>query len=207
MIELKNISKAYGSKKLYKNFNYCIEDNTFTLIYGESGSGKTTLLNLFCFLEKLDEGEILIDKKSVKNREVPKLLRKKFSYFFQNYGLVDDETVYNNLLIPLRYMKLSKKDKHVLINKHLTTVGLEEKVKEKVCRLSGGEQQRVGIVKSIIKETPYLILDEPTGNLDDFNSNLVVVLLDEAHKNGRTVIVATHDERFKKIATDIINLN
>lgn len=207
MIELKNISKSYDSKIIYERFNHCIHDHSFTLIYGKSGSGKTTLLNLLCFLEKPDRGEILLNKKLVKHREIPRLLRTTFSYSFQNYGLVDDDTVYENLLIPLKYSKLNKKAKKELIDKYLTFVGLNCSVKEKVYKLSGGEQQRVGVVKSLIKQTPYFLLDEPTGNLDDTNAEVIIHLLKEEHKNGKTVIVATHDERFRKIATDIINLD
>lgn len=207
MIEFKNITKSYGNKNLYRKFNYCIQDNSFTLIFGKSGCGKTTLLNLLCFLERPDSGEVLLDKNKVKNRELSELLRSKFSYFFQNYGLVDDDTVYENLLIPLKYTKLNKNHKKSMVDRYLAMVGLENTVKEKVYLLSGGEQQRIGIVKSLMKNTPYLLLDEPTGNLDEVNSELVVNLLSEEYKNGKTVIVATHDERFKKIATDIIDLD
>jgi putative ABC transport system ATP-binding protein len=205
LIEFIRINKSYKDKQIFSNFNLLIKDNEFVLIKGDSGQGKTTLLNLLGLLDKPDSGNIIIEGKSYKELNLKEMRRYVFSYVFQNYGLIDEETVEKNLLVPLMYRKDIDKKKEIKIA--LEKVGLCGYEKKKIYELSGGEQQRVAISRLLMKESKYIFADEPTGNLDDKNSALVYNLLKKLHEEGRTVIVATHDEIFNSNLPTVINLN
>ncbi|MDR2748451.1 MAG: ATP-binding cassette domain-containing protein [Bifidobacteriaceae bacterium] len=194
-IELQNLSKSFGDKRLFSNLNAAFEPGAMYAITGKSGSGKTTLLNCITLLEKIDSGVILYDGKQMQNLSHSKqiaLYRKTISFVFQNYGLVDDWTVAENLKLPLTFNS-SKADKRESINKTLELVGLKGKDQMRVYSLSGGEQQRVAIAAAILKDAKVIFCDEPSAALDLENVQLVLNILDVLRQQGRTILISSHD--------------
>lgn len=208
MIELKNVSKRYHDKTLFHHLNLTIHDGEMVAIVGESGAGKSTLLNIIGLLEECDEGEILYDNESIQplSYSATLMMRNYISYLFQNYALVEDMSVYENLLIALKYTKLKKKEKREMIKNALKEVGLANKIDHTIYTLSGGEQQRVALSRVFIKESQVILCDEPTGSLDFKNSQIVMQLLLKCKEQGKTIIIVTHDERIAKKCERIIRI-
>lgn len=204
MIELVNINKKFGNKVVLKDFSLKIEDTDFIAIVGESGKGKTTLLNIIGLLEQSDSGDIIIEEQMNPNKKQTLILqREKLAYLFQNYALMENETVEKNLLIALEYQK--NIDKRKIIKEALQKVNLPNYEKKKIFELSGGEQQRIALARILIKKCDYILADEPTGNLDNNNRDLVFNILKDLNEDGKTIIFVTHDmelaSRAKKIIT------
>ncbi|ARO59388.1 Macrolide export ATP-binding/permease protein MacB [Bacillus cereus] len=192
MIELVNINKKFGNKVVLKDFSLKIEDTDFIAIVGESGKGKTTLLNIIGLLEQSDSGDIIIEEQMNPNKKQTLLLqREKLAYLFQNYALMENETVEKNLLIALEYQK--NIDKRKIIKEALQKVNLPNYEKKKIFELSGGEQQRIALARILIKKCDYILADEPTGNLDNNNRDLVFNILKDLNEDGKTIIFVTHD--------------
>jgi len=192
MIELKDVNKSYGGRKIIDMFSADIDKGDFIAITGESGNGKTTLLNLMGLLEKPDEGYVAVDGiKSPNNKQKLIMQRNLFGYIFQNYALIEDETVEVNLRISLEYRKgINKSDE---IDNALSYVGLDGFKKKKIYELSGGEQQRIALARVFLKKCDYIFADEPTGNLDKKNRDLVFEILKGLNNEGKAIIFATHD--------------
>ena len=166
IIELKGVTKSYN-KKILDNFNMSINENEFVAIVGESGKGKSTLLNIVGLLENGDSGEIIIDGESniePNSSKASKILRYKINYLFQNFALIDEETVMKNLMLALKYVSINNMDKVNRIKEALDKVGLSGYEDKKVFELSGGEQQRVAIARCILKPSKIILADEPTGS-------------------------------------------
>lgn len=154
IIELKNINKFYGDHKILSDFSLSIDKGEMVAITGPSGYGKSTILNIIGLLENFDSGEYIIDnKKNIRanSRKAIKILREDINYLFQNFALIDEETVDYNLKLALRYVKASNVDKEKLIKNALKDVGLQDYLNRKIYELSGGEQQRVAIARCILK--------------------------------------------------------
>lgn len=197
IIELKAISKSYD-KNIINNLSIKIKENEMVAIVGQSGKGKSTLLNIIGLLENADSGEVIIDdRKNIKanSNEATKIIREKISYLFQNFALVEQETVYENLKIALKYVKISNNEKEKLIKSALKSVDLEGYEKRKIFELSGGEQQRVAIARVILKPSKIVLADEPTGSLDSKNRDKVLELLKKMNKDGKTIVIVTHDNQ------------
>ena len=193
MIEAVNITKAFDNEAVVSDFNIKIEKGDFIALTGESGKGKTTILNMLGLLEKPDFGEVIVEGVVNLNRkEVMMAQRHKFGYLFQNYALIENETVANNLKIALEYRKgINKKS---LMKEALHFVNLNATMLEKkIYQLSGGEQQRVAIARLFLKESDYVFADEPTGNLDTKNRDIVFELLKKLNDMGKAVVYVTHD--------------
>lgn len=200
-IILKNIIKKFGDRVIFNDFSLEVEKGDFLSIMGESGKGKTTLLNIIGMLEKPDSGEVIINGNknlSFSSHKAILLRRYSISYLFQNYGLIDTDTVLNNLKVVTKYKKL-KDERNVILNV-LNQVGLNGMEKRKVFTLSGGEQQRVALAKIILKSPQIILADEPTGSLDWNNRDYVLDILRNLNKEGKTVIVVTHDPCVEKCA-------
>ncbi|NLK95690.1 MAG: ABC transporter ATP-binding protein [Clostridiales bacterium] len=209
MIYINNITKSFGNKKVLENFSLKIEQGEFVGIMGSSGKGKSTLLNIIGSLESCDAGEIIIDgMKNVKPNSAKSriVLRNIIGYLFQNFALIDNETVMNNLVIALKYTGLSKKQKKEEIKRALTFVGLEGFEKNKIYELSGGEQQRVAIARLFLKPSKIILADEPTGSLDEDNANKIIEFLKKLNEKGKTIVIVTHDKRACKYCNRIVNL-
>ncbi|EGO88877.1 putative bacteriocin export ABC transporter [Clostridium botulinum C] len=208
-ISLKNITKKFGNKVIFKNFNLNIKKGDFVSIMGPSGTGKSTLLNIIGLLESKDSGYIkILDYLNPKfnSKEGVYLLRKEISYLFQNYGLVENKTVNYNLKMATHFLKLSKNEENKKIKDALSKVGLENIENEKVYSLSGGEQQRVALAKIILKPSSIILADEPTGSLDEKNRDIVLKILKKFNEDGKTIIVVTHDPIVGEVATTKIKL-
>lgn len=206
MIEIKNLTKTFGDKILFCHFNYVIETNEMLAIVGPSGSGKSTLLNTIGLLDLDYEGEIFYDGKRVGKKEIASYIRNHVNYLFQNYALIEEESVLKNLWLALEYEKLKEKEKMRKIEKALEKVGLKEAIDKKVYTLSGGEQQRVALARVILKRGEIILADEPTGNLDAENGQLVMEILRELQKEGKTVILVTHNEQLAEECDRILDL-
>lgn len=209
IINIKNLNKAYGKHQLFQNFNLTIQSGEFVLLKGKSGCGKSTLLNMIGLLEKMDQGEYtLFDQKNIQpnTKESKLLLRNKISFIFQNFALMDDDTVENNLLIALEYTSLSKQEKQTKIDEVLKQVQLEGMSKQKIYTLSGGQQQRVALARCLLKPSELVLADEPTAALDQENKQIVLDLLCTLQKLGKTVIVASHDDIFDSYCSRMIEL-
>lgn len=210
MIKIIDLKKSFKDKVIFENFNYTIKDGTMIAIVGKSGSGKTTLLNILGLLDFDFSGKILYDNHEISKlneKGITKYIRNNINYLFQNYALIDDETVEQNLLLSLEYEKISKSDKILMINNSLENVGLPEYNKKKIYTLSGGEQQRVALARIMLKRGNIILADEPTGNLDEQNSKMVMDLLKKLQKLGKMIIIVTHNPEIANKCDEIIQLN
>lgn len=202
MIELVNVCKAYEEKILFEDYSLTIEQGEFIAIAGESGTGKTTLLNMIGALEKADSGCIKVNGVEVSQRKNQlKYYSEIVGFLFQNFVLMEDKTVYDNLKI----IKKSNRSE-VTIEKALERVGLEEKINSNIYTLSGGEQQRIALARLMIKKCSLILADEPTGSLDAKNADIVMSILKNMNKEGKTVVLVTHGEDIKKKADRVIEL-
>lgn len=196
MIKLENVTKTIGGKVILENLSLKINQGDLVAIVGKSGSGKSTLLNLLGLIDGDYSrhyeifGQKNVPVNSVKSQAI---IREHISYLFQNFALIDNETVEYNLMLALKYVKLSKKDKVKKIEEILERVGLPSTLHQKVSELSGGEQQRIAVARAILKPSQLLLADEPTGSLDPENRDLVLNFLLDMNKEGKTVIIVTHD--------------
>jgi len=209
IIELKDITKVYGNKKILDRFSLKVHEGEMIAITGLSGRGKTTILNIIGLIENFDEGQLVIDGEShikVNSSKATKILREKIGYLFQNFALVDDETVDYNLYLALKYVKASKKEKQKLIKEALDKVGLPSSEKSKIYELSGGEQQRVALARIMLKPCKIVLADEPTGSLDEENCVKVLNLLKVLKATGKTIVIVTHDKFVANQCDKIINI-
>lgn len=204
MIELKNVYKKYGEETILKNINLTFPDYGIVVIYGPSGCGKTTLLNIISSLSDF-EGDVSVNGRHYKKMEEEdrdKLRNTRIGFIFQDYKLFEFETVYANILLSLDLKSEDKQDfKDRRISDLLKLVSLNDKLNEKVCNLSGGEKQRLAIARAIANSPSIILADEPTGNLDDNNSKMIMDLLLRISRNTLVVIVS-HDEKLTKEYAD-----
>ena len=196
MIKLEHVSKSYSAGiPALNDVNLEIEDGEFVFIVGDSGSGKSTLIKMLLKELEPTQGTITIDGKvlgKIKRRQIPKF-RRNIGVVFQDFRLLKDRNVYENIAFTLRVTETPTRVLKKKVPAALSLVGLAQKYKSYPKELSGGEQQRVAIARAIVNEPAILLADEPTGNLDPVNSWEIMKLLDEANKRGTTVIVVTHN--------------
>lgn len=200
-IRLENINKSYGKHKILENLNISIFPEDFITIIGASGSGKSTLLNILGTLEDYDSGEVesFGYKDPIKDYKNSMILRReKIAYLFQNFALIENMTVKENLDIALKYSKY-KNDKEK-IRQILDMLGVIDKIDNKIYELSGGQQQRVAMARVLLKPYQILLADEPTGSLDKSNKDILIKILIEENKKGKTIVVVSHDMDFIKIS-------
>ena len=201
MLKIKNISKSYKTgdfvQNALKNINLEIKDGEFVTIMGPSGGGKSTLLNIIGMLEEPTNGEVFIDEKKVNYKSqnvLDNLRRENIGLIFQNPNLISSLNPLENLLIAMQNND-SAKDKINKAKELLKSVGLNGKEKSKITNLSGGEKQRVSIVRALVNNPKILLCDEPTGALDSKNGqNVIDILLKFKKATNATLIVVTHDE-------------
>jgi len=196
MIEAKGLKKCYGAHVLFDDVDMQIYHNEMIAIMGKSGTGKTTLLNILGLIEEATAGDIWYNGNRInvkKEKEVAQLLRTKIGFLFQNFALLNDKSIYDNLKIALP-KKLSSTDKKAKMKKALSKVGLRKNLSDKIFYLSGGEQQRVAMARLFLKENEVIFADEPTGSLDADNRDIVLGLLDDLRRAGKTIVIVTHDK-------------
>lgn len=214
IVELKNINKFYkvGKAKAHilKSINLNIKKGEFVMIMGKSGSGKTTLLNILGFLDKFDEGEYIFNNQDVtrlNESERSNFRNLNIGFIFQQFNLINTLNIYQNVELPMIYNnKYSKQEKKEQIENNLSIVGLLDKIKQKPVQLSGGQQQRVAIARALVNDPEIIFADEPTGSLDSDTGIEIMELLKELNKQGKTIIMVTHDEDLTKYASKVIKL-
>ena len=233
MIKIKNITKIFGStsssngnnnKKSFtalKNVDFSVVKGEFVAIMGPSGSGKSTLMNIIGCLESATSGSYFLDNveiKSIENsnskvdNELSFIRNKKIGFIFQQFNLISNLSVEQNVEVPLIYdqsiksSSSSSKEKLEKVKVALDKVGILDKIKSKPSQLSGGEKQRVAIARALINEPSIILADEPTGSLDQKTGLEIMELLIELNKAGNTIIVVTHDEKVGSFADRIVRL-
>lgn len=185
-IDLLNVTKSFGSKKIFTDLNLRFESGKSYALIGGSGSGKSTLLNIIGRLEKIDSGNVLVDKQDIWKIKERTFFKNTVGYVFQNYSLIENKTVYDNL-------KLITKDKKTITDV-LEKVGLSsDYLHQKIYELSGGQAQRVAIARMLMKPRKIILADEPTGALDGKIGKEIIRLLLNEIAEDKYVIIATHD--------------
>lgn len=193
--ELIGIHKAYGRHDVFAGFDLQLRKGEMVAITGPSGSGKSTLLNLIGLLERPDHGRVRLfgtDAPKPRSARATRYLRRHLGYLFQNFALIDDASVEQNLRVALAYVDRRSRRRD-LIAEVLDHVGLSGREKQHVYTLSGGEQQRLAIARLLLKPCDIVLADEPTGALDSDNRDSVLALLGDLHARGKSIVIATHD--------------
>ena len=196
MIEFSNVHKRYdGGVEALNGVNLRVDKGEFVFLAGPSGSGKSTFLKLMLKEEIPTDGTVIVNGKdlsNVKEREVP-YVRRKIGCVFQDFRLLYDKTVYENIVLALRVVGASEREIKTAVASALNQVGLSGRENSYPNQLSGGEQQRVGLARALVTKPPLIIADEPTGNLDDDTAEEIMKMLYEINRNGTTIIMVTHD--------------
>lgn len=197
MVRLHGVGKQYGPNRFaLQNVTFDLNRGEFAYVTGSNGAGKTTLLKLLFAMETATEGSILVNNRDVGNLAKNRVFqyRREVGFVFQDFKLLPDLTVYDNVSLPLEIRKMSPAEVEYRVKGVLSLVGLADRAQDFPMVLSGGEQQRVAIARSIIGKPALLLADEPTGNLDNQTARDIMQLFQEIHEMGTTVLIATHDE-------------
>lgn len=211
-INLKGISKSYKnnfekSYSVLKNIELDIADNEMIAIMGKSGAGKSTLLNIIGCLDTADSGEYYLDGENINklsNMKVSEYRNNKFGFIMQDFALIEDESVRHNIKIPTYF---SKKKSNTSCEKLTKKLEIHHLLDKKAGLISGGEKQRVAIARALINEPKYILADEPTGALDSKTGNEIMELFLKLHKEGKTIIIVTHDKEIANRCEKIIEIS
>ncbi|HKH47705.1 MAG TPA: ABC transporter ATP-binding protein [Thermoanaerobaculia bacterium] len=186
-----------------------VKNGEYVSIAGPSGCGKTTLLSILGLLDTPSDGRYTLNTKEVANlsfSERARIRNQEIGFIFQAFNLIGDLTVYENVELPLTYRGMPAKERKERVQEALERVGMSHRMKHYPSQLSGGQQQRVAVARAVVGKPSILLADEPTGNLDSRNSEQVMELLEELHKDGATICMVTHDPRFARYAERSIHL-
>jgi putative ABC transport system ATP-binding protein len=213
IIELKSVSKRYGfgdaESYALRNFDLTVKRGEFIMIMGPSGCGKTTLLNIIGLLDQASSGEYYLAGKNVARVSSGKKARfraKEIGFIFQNFNLVPNLSILENVSLPLIYSGCRKSRRLRMADSILEHFHLREREYYMPYQLSGGQQQRVAIARSLIANPSIILADEPTGNLDSRNSHIIMEELQDIHSQGNTIIMVTHNPALTTYATRVINM-
>lgn len=214
LIEVSNLNKYFHSPTIFqvlRNLNFCVEKGKLTTITGKSGSGKSTLLYLIATLDTDFQGSIIINNEEVKGRDnnwLSQFRNQNIGFIFQFHFLLPDFTVLDNIMLPaLKLGKYSLEEIEYNAIQILTTLGIEDQALKNASQLSGGQQQRVAIARAMINNPSIIIGDEPTGNLDTYNTSVVIDLFKEIVSNtGQTILIVTHDQDFANESDRVIHM-
>lgn len=210
MIGLKNISKQYREETtILKGVDLCIEDGDYIALMGPSGAGKTTLMNIMGCLDRATQGEYFLDGNEISDypeKEKARLRNEKFGFVVQDFALINEMTVYENVRLPLRYRKKRLKKEREHIESILKSLEIEDKKEIRVCDLSGGQQQRVAIARAIVNSPEIILADEPTGALDQETGREVMEIFSKLNQQGKTIIIVTHDPNIAAKCNRIIKM-
>lgn len=215
IISLKNISKIYGkdnSKTIALNsINLDIEKGDFISIMGQSGCGKSTLLNIIGCIDTPNTGEYYLNGDLIDFKKINKLSNirnSEMGFIFQKFALIEDLTVIENVVMPLNFRKIPKKEKISLAEKYLLELDILNLRNRNIKELSGGQQQRVAIARALAQETNIILADEPTGSLDAKNGIIIMEILEKLNKQyNKTIIVVTHDNNVAAFTNKTIILH
>lgn len=211
LIVIRQLRKVYqmGRQKVHAlaGVDLDLQANSFYVIMGPSGSGKSTLLYLLGGLDRPTGGQILVQNQDLNTMDENSLAvyrRRTLGFVFQQFNLVASMTALENVAFPLRFAGISARNRLTRANQLLEQVGLGQFTRHRPTEMSGGQQQRVAIARALVNNPPIILADEPTGNLDSVTGLAVMQVLSDLHKNGRTIMVVTHDPRMTRFATHIL---
>jgi len=201
MIQIKNLSKVFRTEevetKALNEVSITINQGEFVTIMGASGSGKSTLLNIVGLLDGASSGTYqLLNQEitSLKEQEKSKVRKQNIGFIFQNFNLIDELSVYDNIELPLIYNNVSSSERKKKVDAIAERLGISHRLKHYPQQLSGGQQQRVAVARALINDPKIILADEPTGNLDSKNGNDVMELLTDLHAQGSTILMVTHSD-------------
>ena len=206
LLELKNVSKIYGELYALDQVSLTVNKGEWVAIMGPSGSGKSTMMNIIGCMDKPTKGEVLLDGVDISkesSRHLTDIRRDKIGLIFQQFHMVPHLTAVENIMVSQYYHSLPDEEEAL---EALGRVGLRDRARHLPSQLSGGEQQRVCVARALINHPELILADEPTGNLDEANENIVLDLFAQLHKEGTTLIVVTHDQEVAAAAQRTIVL-
>ena len=213
IIELRNLAKTYdlGTVQIpaLRGLDLEIEEGSYTAIMGPSGSGKSTLLNILGCLDRPTAGAYLLgedDVAGMSDKELSRIRGTRIGFIFQSYNLIEQLDVVENIHLPLFYQGKDIKQHYDHCAEMAAKVGLGDRLDHRPMELSGGQQQRVAVARALVNEPLMLLADEPTGNLDSSTEAEILDVLDELHREGRTLVVVTHDDAVAERAERVIRL-
>ncbi|OAB29559.1 putative ABC transport system ATP-binding protein [Flavobacterium fryxellicola] len=201
MIQIKNLSKVFRTEEVetmaLSEVSLTINQGDFVSIMGPSGSGKSTLLNIIGLLDNASSGSYKLLNQEIiglKEKEKSKARKENIGFIFQNFNLIDELSVYDNIELPLIYNNVSSAERKKKVETIADKLGISHRLKHYPQQLSGGQQQRVAVARALIIDPKIILADEPTGNLDSKNGNEVMELLTDLHANGATILMVTHSD-------------
>ncbi|MDA3930741.1 MAG: ABC transporter ATP-binding protein [Prolixibacteraceae bacterium] len=213
MIKTENLTKVFRTEDIetlaLNEVNFEVKSGEFVGIMGPSGCGKSTLLNIIGLLDNPSEGDYFFDKTNVANfkeSQRTSLRKGNIGFVFQSFNLIDELNVFENVELPLLYLKIGTKQRKEMVNKVLERMNIAHRAKHFPQQLSGGQQQRVAIARAVVANPKLILADEPTGNLDSKNGLEVMELLTELNREGTTIVMVTHSMHDAGFAHRIINL-
>ena len=213
MIKLTNISRVFRTHDVettaLNKINLTVEQGDFLAIMGPSGCGKSTLLSLLGMLDSPDSGDYVFGEQNISSygeRKLAKLRSSSIGFVFQSFNLIDSLTVFENVELPLQYLKISRAERKLKVDAILSKVGIDHRADHLPQQLSGGQQQRVAVARALVINPKLILADEPTGNLDSKNGEEVMAMLRALNDAGTTGIMVSHSEHDAKYANRIIRL-
>jgi putative ABC transport system ATP-binding protein len=208
MIELKNIVKKYGKDvTALKGIDMSVKKGEFVSVIGKSGSGKSTLMNILGCLDTATEGDYYFCGENVcrlRESRIEEIRRERIGFIFQGFNLIPELDATENVMLPLKYKGIGKRERLKMAEKALEAVGLAERMNHKPSEMSGGQQQRTAIARAIAGNPEIILADEPTGNLDTDSGNQIMGIITDLKRQGRTIILITHDNNIAHCADRII---
>lgn len=214
IIRMSGIDKSYGKKsvetKVLHQVNLTVEKGEFVSLFGKSGCGKTTLLNIIGLLDSSDRGKYYLEGEEVvklSSNKIARIRNQKIGFIFQSFHLLEDYNVLDNVTLPMGYAGIKKRERQARAKELLEQMGMSHRLDHYPKQLSGGEKQRVAIARALSNSPDLLLADEPTGNLDEKNSRIVMEILKKLNKSGITIIMVTHDQTLKEYATRIVRIS
>jgi putative ABC transport system ATP-binding protein len=213
MIKLNKLTKVYRTDEIestaLNEVSFEINQGEFVSVMGPSGCGKSTLLNILGMLDKPESGSYEFQEKEVAHlneKERSEVRKKKIGFIFQNFNLIDELTVFENIELPLLYNKVGSSERKKRVNELIEKIGISHRTSHYPQQLSGGQQQRVAVARALITKPPLILADEPTGNLDSSHGNEVMELMCELNEAGTTIVMVTHSAHDASYSNRIINL-
>ncbi len=213
MIVIKDLVKVYRTEEVettaISELNLTVKEGEFVSIMGTSGCGKSTLLNIIGLLDSPNNGSYLFDELEVagyNEKQRAGIRKANIGFVFQNFNLIDELSVYENVELPLIYNGVKSGERKKRVNQILERIGIQHRAKHFPLQLSGGQQQRVAVARALVTNPKLVLADEPTGNLDSKNGNEVMELLTELHQQGTTIIMVTHSSYDAQFSSRIVTM-
>lgn len=213
MIRLSSITKSYpkgkSTNKVLNDLDLEIDEKDMIAILGDSGSGKTSLMKIIGLLDTDHEGEYYYYNNEISQyskSDIKKFKLEHIGFIYQNFNLIDDLNIQQNIALPLTYLRRSKNDINEKVDEIAEKLGIKDKLSEYPANLSGGEQQRVAIARALATDPEIVLCDEPTGNLDPTNTKIIMDLLTELNREGKCIILVTHDTGLIKYCNKVLKI-